>query len=45
PTWSAHWIADPRFAAAIDDFLGRETRAVNEYLDELARHTPLRRGA
>ncbi|ANY15580.1 GNAT family N-acetyltransferase [Bordetella pseudohinzii] len=45
PTWSAHWIADPRFAAAIDDFLGRETQAVNEYLDELARHTPLRRGA
>lgn len=45
PTWSAHWIADPRFAAAIDDFLDRETRAVNEYLDELARHTPLRRGA
>ncbi|OZI74237.1 GNAT family N-acetyltransferase [Bordetella genomosp. 12] len=44
PTQSAHWIADPRFAAAIDDFLGRETTAVNEYLDELARHTPLRRG-
>ncbi|MGU9989609.1 N-acetyltransferase [Bordetella avium] len=44
PTWSAHWIADPRFAAAIDDFLGHETQAINEYLDELARHTPLRRG-
>ncbi|QGE28700.1 GNAT family N-acetyltransferase [Bordetella holmesii] len=43
PTQSAHWIADPRFAAAIDDFLGRETEAVNEYRDTLARHTPLRR--
>lgn len=43
PTRSAHWIADPRFAAAIDDFLNHETAAINEYRDELARHTPLRR--
>ncbi|WP_171962476.1 GNAT family N-acetyltransferase [Bordetella trematum] len=42
PTWSAHWLADARFTAAVDDFLQHETAAVNEYLDDLARHTPLR---
>ncbi|MDM9558049.1 MULTISPECIES: GNAT family N-acetyltransferase [Bordetella] len=43
PTWSAHWIADARFAAAIEDFLGRETRMMDGYLDELEAHTPFRR--
>ncbi|GAB3078762.1 GNAT family N-acetyltransferase [Bordetella muralis] len=43
PTWSAHWIADPRFAAAIEDFLERETQAVDGYLGELEAHTPFRR--
>ncbi|MCD0502275.1 GNAT family N-acetyltransferase [Bordetella petrii] len=43
PTWSAHWIADARFAAAIDDFLERETQAVDGYLGELEAHTPFRR--
>jgi len=43
PTWSAHWIADARFAAAIEDFLERETGAVDDYLGELEAHTPFRR--
>jgi len=43
PTWSAHWIADARFAAAIEDFLERETQAVGGYLGELEAHTPFRR--
>ncbi|MBO1110875.1 GNAT family N-acetyltransferase [Bordetella petrii] len=43
PTWSAHWIADQRFAAAIEDFLERETEAVDDYLGELEAHTPFRR--
>ncbi|OZI51208.1 GNAT family N-acetyltransferase [Bordetella genomosp. 4] len=43
PTWSAHWIADARFAAAIEDFLERETQAVDGYLGELEAHTPFRR--
>jgi len=43
PTWSAHWIADRRFAAAIEDFLERETEAVDGYLGELEAHTPFRR--
>lgn len=43
-TWSAHFIADPGFRAAVDDFLIRERRAVareQEFLGELG---PFRRG-
>lgn len=42
-TWSAHWVADERFAAAIEDFLERETQAVDGYLGELQAHSPFRR--
>jgi len=42
PTWSAHWIADARFADAIADFLARETDAIGHYLDELGEHSPYR---
>jgi len=42
PTWSAHWVADPRFAAAIGDFLAQETAAIEEYIDELAEHVPFK---
>jgi predicted N-acyltransferase len=45
PTWSAHWIADPRFADAIEDFLNRETAAVQDYMDELDMHAPFKRAA
>jgi len=41
-TWSAHWIADARYADAIADFLQRETAAISDYLDELAEHSPYR---
>jgi predicted N-acyltransferase len=44
PTWSAHWVRDARFAEAIDDFLQRETRAMDDYLQELTSHAPYRRG-
>ncbi|CAM3961206.1 GNAT family N-acetyltransferase [Bordetella tumulicola] len=43
PTWSAHWISDARFSAAIEDYLQRETQAIDGYLDELETHTPFRR--
>ena len=43
-TWSAHWIADERFAEAIGVFLARETEGVDGYYQELATHTPIRRG-
>jgi uncharacterized protein len=39
PTWSAHYIPDPNFRAAIADFLIRERRAMDreiEFLGELA---------
>ena len=42
PTWSAHRIADGRFAAAIGAFLERETAGIAEYLDELETHSPFR---
>lgn len=45
PTWSAHWVADPRFAAAIQQFLDEETAAVDDYLGELEAHTPFKRPA
>lgn len=41
-TRSAHWIADPGFAAAIGDFLAREGSAVGEYMHEMAAHLPYR---
>jgi predicted N-acyltransferase len=41
-TFSAHWLADPAFAAAVEEFLGRETRGVGHYLDELGEHSPFR---
>jgi predicted N-acyltransferase len=43
PTWSAHWIADPRFAEAIQQFLADETRGVEEYREELDGHTPFKK--
>lgn len=45
PTWSAHWVADPRFAAAIQHFLDEETAMVDDYLGELETHTPFKRPA
>lgn len=42
PTWSAHWIADARFAEAIADFLAQETAAMDDYIDELSEHAPFR---
>jgi predicted N-acyltransferase len=41
--WSAHYIADPRFRAAIADFLEREQPAVAAYADDVAAHTPFHR--
>jgi predicted N-acyltransferase len=41
-TRSAHWLAQPQFAAAIEDFLKRETRGVSEYMDELNERSPFK---
>jgi predicted N-acyltransferase len=41
-TWSAHFIADPRFRAAIGDYLCREGAAIDAYADEVRAHVPYR---
>jgi uncharacterized protein len=41
--WSAHYIADPGFRAAIAGYLGREQPAVAAYADDVAAHTPFHR--
>lgn len=40
PTWSAHWIADPRWRHAIADFLSRESAGMNHYIDDMHAHSP-----
>jgi uncharacterized protein len=44
PTQSAHWIADPRFASAVDDFLAREGQGMAMVLDELRERSPFKPG-
>jgi len=41
-TWSAHWLAHPQFARAIDDFVAREGAGVESYLDELNERRPFK---
>jgi len=41
-TRSLHFIADPRFAAAVEDFLKREAHAVEQERDALAEYAPFR---
>lgn len=42
PTRSGHWLADARFADAVDDFLRRERADLAGYVDELHEHSPFR---
>ncbi|HEX8640719.1 MAG TPA: GNAT family N-acetyltransferase [Allosphingosinicella sp.] len=44
PTWSAHYIADPSFRAAVARFLAAERGAVAREIEELEEFTPFRRG-
>ena len=41
-TWSAHWLADQRFASAVEDFLAREGAGVESYIDELNERNPFK---
>jgi len=41
-TWSAHWLAHPAFADAIEQFLARESGGVEAYIDELNERNPFR---
>jgi predicted N-acyltransferase len=44
-TWSAHWLAHPAFADAIERFLEREAGGIDSYIDELNDRNPFRRGS
>lgn len=41
-TTSAHWLAHPAFADAVERFLAREGAGMDDYLRELAQRTPLK---
>lgn len=41
-TLSAHWLAHPAFADAVERFLERETGGVDDYIDELHERNPFR---
>jgi len=41
-TWSAHWLQHPRFADAVEDFLAREAKGIDRYVNELNEHSPFK---
>ena len=41
--WSAHWLAEPNFFAAIGDYLDEETRHVERYMHAVDAHSPYRK--
>ncbi len=43
-TTSAHWLAHPAFADAVDRYLQREGEGVAQYLSELEARSPFRQG-
>ena len=43
PTVSAHWLAHPGFAEAVQRYLEREGQGIDAYLDELQLHSPMKR--
>lgn len=41
-TWSAHWLAHPQFADAVERFLAQEAAGIAGYMDELNERTPFK---
>ena len=41
-TWSNHWLADPRFQTAIDDFTRREQPSIDAYMNDAAQLLPFK---
>lgn len=39
-TWSAHWLAHPEFADAIERYLDEEGRHIDRYIETVDAHTP-----
>ena len=44
-TTSAHWLAHPAFADAVERFLEREGAGIDNYLDDLAQRNPFKANA
>ncbi len=42
-TRSCHWIKEPRFKAAIEQFTHDEYQAIQDYMDELDQHLPYKK--
>jgi uncharacterized protein len=42
-THSAHWLAHPSFAEAVDRYLERETKGLEAYVQDLQAHSPFKR--
>ncbi|HYD06896.1 MAG TPA: peptidogalycan biosysnthesis protein [Reyranella sp.] len=42
-TFSAHWIVDPGFRRAVDNFLKQERPAVEHEIAELMTYSPFRK--
>ena len=42
-TYSAHWLAHPAFADAVERYLERERSGVDQYLEHLAERSPFKR--
>jgi len=40
---SAHWLADARFARAVEEFLAREGAGIARYVNELSEHSPFKK--
>ena len=41
-TTSAHWLAQPAFADAVERFLEREGEGINNYMNELTARSPFK---
>jgi hypothetical protein len=41
-TWSAHWLAQPEFFAAVGNYVDAETRHIEEYMQAVDDHSPYR---
>ena len=41
-TTSAHWLAHPAFADAVEQFLAREGRGIENYMEHLEERSPFR---
>jgi predicted N-acyltransferase len=42
PTYSAHWIPDPAFRRAVEDFLRRERAAIENEIEGLSEYSPFK---